>query len=91
MKKRKNSKRPNLALCLQAGLSVPVAVEACLRERMQGKRLGHWCYKHGLHASTVSAVIRGRRRDRTIRAAIALDLGVAPELIAELLDSLRDG
>jgi len=84
-------KQPNLSLCLAAGLSAPVAIEACLREKMRGKRLGHWCYRHGLHASTVSAVIRGRRKDRTIRRAIAAELKVSEKFLAELLDALSHG
>lgn len=68
--------RPNLLLALEAGLSLPVAVEACLRELIGGKRLSHWAYDRKLHQSTVSAVVRGKRGDQTIRGVIAGELGI---------------
>jgi hypothetical protein len=90
MAKRRKRSRPNLPALIQAGLSVPVALEACLRELVGGLRLGHWSYERGLHAPTVSSVIRGRRRDRTIRAVIARDLGMTDTELAAYLDPVAD-
>jgi hypothetical protein len=88
---RKKSKRPDFRALLEAGLSVPVALEACLRESVGGKRLGTWIHLRGVHASTVSQVLRGTRRDSTIRHLMAKDIGVSFEELGEIIDGFAHG
>jgi hypothetical protein len=86
---RKKAPPPNVALLLEAGLAPTLALEAALRQ-LQGGRLAHWARARGLHSPTVSAVLLGRRRDSTIRGAIAAELRVDPLWLCELLDSLNE-